>query len=90
MKAPGQSLLIKIEILSIRDSILTIRVTDNGDGDASPAAQPDCGTHEGGTIVPDTTGNGLGLINISQRLRLHYGDHARIHIMSIPEAGTQI
>ena len=62
----------------IVDGSLEIRVADNGPG--CPGLPP-----EGG--LP--TGNGVGLANISERLRVLYGERSRFHIRNREQGGCE-
>ena len=90
MRTDRIALLLKVEVIQEQDECLLLRVTDNGVGIPQDRLQLLREYIQGGKTLPDTSGNGVGLANIYQRLKLLYNSHASMHIDSVPGAGTQV
>lgn len=79
--------LIRVET-RLREGMLVIRITDNGNGIDGPTVEQ--------LLTPgrkrdnDRRSSGLSLLNLQQRLRLEYGDCSGIHIDSRIDRYTQI
>ena len=70
---------------SVKNSLLTLKVTDNGIGmDAVTVSklqlQPENGTQR----------SGYGIYNVNERLRLYYGTNYTLHYESQPGQGTSV
>ena len=78
---------IQVEVHAV-DSILSIKVTDNGRGIPDASLTMLHKWLEDETIA--ATDEHVGIRNIASRLKLIYGSNAAFHIYSPPEGGTSI
>ncbi|ASA24873.1 sensor histidine kinase [Paenibacillus donghaensis] len=86
---PGGSVSIQITVSVENDSLLLIRIRDDGAGVAPEMLASLQAVLRGDTDTPIVTSkNGLGLENVHKRLQLHYGKDCGLWIDSVQGAYT--
>lgn len=82
--------LIKITVKETEDNTIRIVVSDNGIGMPQEKASSLLDPKAEKEVNPDSNGNGIGLLNIDERIKLAYGKQYGLSIKSELEEGTTV
>jgi two-component system sensor histidine kinase YesM len=89
MRPDRRPLLIKLRVTESPDGGLSVSMADDGTGMEEGQLSEVQRSIRENRPVSGAAGNGVGLNNLAQRLRLYYGESARLILHSIHGVGTQ-
>lgn len=81
-----ERLIIAVDVATSDNGIVTITVSDNGDGYSESALMAFGQLLQESSVIAQNAG--IGIYGIARRLKLIYRDNCRIDICNLPEGGA--